>query len=135
MARVVLDASVILALFDPDDVLHSSAADAVRRYRASEAEFAVPASVLAEILVGAARRSSDELGTRRRQTTAAFGEPVPIDEAVAVAAAKLRADHRSLRLPDALVLAVAEVTNADTVLTGDKKWSTVDPRVELVTPA
>jgi predicted nucleic acid-binding protein len=86
MARIVLDASVILALFDPDDGLHSSAADAIRRQRAAGAEFSVPASVLAEILVGAARRGDNELRLRRRQTIAAFGEPVPVDEAVAVAA-------------------------------------------------
>lgn len=135
MARIVLDASVILALFDPDDALHSEAAHAVRGYRASGAEFAVPASVLAEILVGAARRGEDELETRRRQTIAAFGEPAPVDEAVAVAAAQLRAQHGSLRLPDALVLATATVLGADTVLTGDKRWSSVDPRVELVTTA
>lgn len=132
MARVVLDASVVLALFDPEDALHVSAVEAVRRHRAAGAQFTLPASVLAEVLVGAARRGSDQLTSHRRQTVAAFGHPVSVDEAVAVAAAKLRADHHALRLPDAFVLAVATVTKADTVLTGDKRWASVDSRVELI---
>lgn len=132
MGRVVLDASVILALFDPDDALHESSVEKVRQHRKAGATFAMPASALAEILVGAARRSDDELETRRAQAIAAFGEPVPLDEDVAVAAAQLRASHRSLRLPDAIVLATAATTDAGTVLTGDKKWEHIDPRVQLV---
>lgn len=132
MAKVVLDASAILALFDPKDELHASAAEAVRRHRAGRAQFVLPASVSAEVLVGAARRGNDELNTRRQQTIAAFGKPVPVDEEVAVTAAALRAHHPSLRLPDALVLATATRVDAGTVLTGDKKWSRIDPRVERV---
>lgn len=132
MAKVVLVASAILALFDPKDELHASAAGAVRRHRAARAQFILPASVLAEVLIGAARRGDDELNTRRQQTIAAFGKPVPVDEEVAVTAASLRAHHRALRLPDALVLATATRVDADTVLTGDKNWSRIDPRVERV---
>jgi len=55
-----------------------------------------------------------------------------MDEDVVVAAAKLRADHRALRLPDAIVLATATITKAETVLTGDKRWRRIDPRVETV---
>jgi predicted nucleic acid-binding protein len=94
----------------------------------------LPAIVLAEVLVGAARRGEEELRLRREQLTAAFGVPVPVDEVVAVAAASLRARHRFLRMPDALVLATADVTAAEVVLTGDKKWSAVDQRVELIGP-
>lgn len=134
MGTVVLDTSVILALLDPEDALHAAATGAVRRHRSRRATFALPASVLAELLVGAARRSEDELQTRRQQVIAAFGPPVPLDEAVAVTAARIRARHRTLRLPDALVLATAEVAQAETVLAGDRKWPKLDPRVELVSP-
>lgn len=132
MGTVVLDTSVVLALLDPDDALHSPAVTAVRRYYAARDRLMLPAVVLAEVLVGAARRGEAELRTHRHQITATFGSPVPVDEAVAVAAASLRARHRSLRMPDALVLATAEVTAADVVLTGDKKWATLDPKVELI---
>lgn len=134
MGRVVLDTSVVLGLLDPGDALHHAAAAAVRRHRRRRAQFALPGSVLAELLVGAARLSDEELQTRRQQVIAAFGPPVPLDEAVAVAAAKWRARHRFLRLPDALVLATADVVHAETVLAGDRQWQRLDPRVELVSP-
>lgn len=135
MGTVVLDTSVVLALLDPDDALHAAAAAAVRRHRDRRARFVLPASVLAELLVGAARRGEEELQTRRQQVTAAFGPPVPIDETVAVTAARIGARHRTLRLPDALVLATADVARAESVLAGDKQWPRLDPRVELVGPA
>ncbi len=132
MGAVVLDTSVVLALFDPDDSLHTGAVQAARRRRDAGDGFVLPASVLAELLVGAARRSEEEVAVRRRLTTAAFGPPYPVDEAVAVAAALRRARHQSLRLPDALVFAAADVVGAETILTGDKRWQSLDDRVELV---
>lgn len=132
MESVVIDASVVLALFDPEDALHTSAATDVRKRRAAGDDFVIPASVLAEVLVGAARLGDAEFDTRRDLTIAAFGQPHPVDEAVAVAAAKWRARHRSLRLPDALVVATADVVGADTVLTGDKRWQSLDPRIQVI---
>lgn len=132
MGSVVLDASVILALFDPRDALHHSAVAAVRSARTAGNTFILPGSVLAEVLVGAARRGTAELDLRRRQVVNAFGTPRCLDEEIAVAAAVRRARHRSLRLPDALVLATADTTQADIVLTGDKRWSGLDPRVRLI---
>lgn len=135
MGAVVLDTSVVLALLDPEDALYDAAAGAVRRHRAAGARFAIPASVLAELLVGAARMGDDELDLRRHLVVAAFGPPVPIDESVAVSAARIRAAHRSLRLPDALVLATADVVGAEAVLTGDKRWTPVDSRVQVLDPS
>lgn len=135
MGTVVLDASIVLALFDPQDSLHVPASAAARRRRDAGDQFLLPASVLAEVLVGAARRGDGELATRRALATAAFGPPYQINEEVAVAAARRRARHRSLRLPDALVLATADVAEADAVITGDKRWQGVDPRVEVIKQA
>jgi predicted nucleic acid-binding protein len=132
MGTVVLDASVVLALFDPEDALHSSASTAVRRRRDAGDEFILPASVLAEVLVGAAKRGDGELASRRALAIAAFGPPRPLDEEVAVAAARRRARHRSPRLPDALVIATAGVAGADAVLTGDKRWEGMDPRITVI---
>jgi predicted nucleic acid-binding protein len=132
MGTVVLDASVILALFDPHDSLHDPASAAARQGRSDGDVFLLPASVLAEILVAAARRGQEELAIRRAQAVAAFGSPYPITEEVAVAAARRRARHRALRLPDALVLATADVAEADVVLTGDKRWAGMDRRVAIV---
>jgi predicted nucleic acid-binding protein len=67
------------------------------------------------------------------QAVAAFGAPAHVDEGVAVTAARVRATHHSLRLPDALVLATATAVEADAVLTGDEQWQRIDPRVQLIT--
>ncbi len=64
----------------------------------------------------------------------AFGPVRPLDEAVSVAAARRRAKHPNLRLPDALVLATADVDAAARVLTGDRRWQSLDERVEVVGP-
>jgi len=48
-----------------------------------------------------------------------------------VAAARWRARHQALRLPDALVLATADAA-ADVVLTGDKQWAAPDRRVSVI---
>ena len=47
-----------------------------------------------------------------------------LDTEIAVAAARLRARHRSLRLPDALVIATAMLAGADQLVTTDRKWPT-----------
>jgi predicted nucleic acid-binding protein len=133
MGPVVLDASVVLALLDPQDALHEPASAAARRCRDQDEEFILPASVLAEVLVGAARRGEAALTATRQRTVAAFGSPYPVDEEVAVAAARRQACHRVLRLPDALVLATGDACGAGKVLTGDKRWAGMDERVLVLT--
>ena len=49
-------------------------------------------------------------------------EVVPLDGDVATEAARIRADHRSLRLPDSLVIASASVAGADRLVTTDRRW-------------
>lgn len=92
----------------------------------------LPASVLAEVMVAAYRHNPGAVPDRLAALDAAFGSPRAVDRAVALQAAALRGRHRSLRLPDALVLAVAQVDGVDRVLTADKRWAAVDARVEVV---
>ena len=49
---------------------------------------------------------------------------VDLDAEIATHAAGLRARHRSLKLPDALVLATAERSGADRLFTTDRRWPT-----------
>jgi predicted nucleic acid-binding protein len=51
---------------------------------------------------------------------------VGLDAEIATAAARLRARHRSLRLPDALVIATASVRRADRLVTTDRRWPTTE---------
>jgi hypothetical protein len=47
---------------------------------------------------------------------------IPLDEPTAERAAELRAGHEALEMPNALILATADL-HADIVLTGDEQWS------------
>lgn len=58
----------------------------------------------------------------------------PIGAGAAEHAARLRARHPDLRLPDALVIAHAEVIDADELLTTDASWAGLSRRVRVVSP-
>ena len=132
MGAIVLDSSIVLALFDTKDAHHARAAEIVRRHRRARSRFVVPASVFSEVLVGAHRQGRETVARRRRQMRDTFGSPRTIDEDVAVAAADLRGRYPGLRLPDAFVVAVAVVDRAEEVLTADKRLAKVDERVRVV---
>jgi predicted nucleic acid-binding protein len=132
MGSVVVDASVVLGLLDPRDTHHANATRALKKARAAGDDIVLPASALAEVLVGASR-----LGPSAVRTTEAFVDTIVdevhvIDRAVARAAAQYRSSHRSLRLPDAFVLAVGSTLSADAVLTADTRWAKVDRRVRVI---
>ena len=119
MALIVLDASVVIAVTDTNDDLHAASIDALRHHVGDELR--LPASAYAECLVGPAQRKALDLA---RRNIARLGiEVVPIDDRIAVKSAEIRARARSLRLPDALVLACGEVLDADVVLTADRRWT------------
>lgn len=132
MGAIVLDTSVLLGILDVGDAHHQNAAQLVTRYTVAGAEFGLPASVLSEVLVSEARRGQPAVEKRRAHLVSMFGPVRPIDEEVAVEAARLRARHRSLRLPDALVIATGIVDNADLIVTADKRWSGMDERVHVL---
>lgn len=92
----------------------------------------VPTTVLAETMVSAARYSRQAMYTIRDMLSEVFGPTRLIDDEVAAQAASLRAERRSLRLPDALVIAVGIVDDAETILTGDKRWNGIDSRIRII---
>jgi predicted nucleic acid-binding protein len=129
MGLIALDASVVIAVLDPADVHHAAGRVALEAY--ADDDLRIPAHTLAEALVHPAR-----LGRERdaRRFIAALEIAVdPVDEATAVAAAKLRAAHgNTLRMPDALVLGYADVRKAKRVLTADTRWTAWSSRVEII---
>jgi predicted nucleic acid-binding protein len=129
---VILAGGAVLSLWDPDDPCHAAAVARVRELRESRARFVVPAVVVAEVLVGAARQGEARLRMRLDQLRAAFGEPWAIDARTATAAARLQAAHADLRTTDALVIACAQVLGAEEILTADRRWEAVDPRVRVL---
>ncbi|HEU5470066.1 MAG TPA: PIN domain-containing protein [Actinophytocola sp.] len=122
----------MIALFDSNDPHHTATLDVLRSGIEAGLDFSLPASVLSEVLVGATRHSDAAASARRHELRRLFGDVRVIDSDVAVAAARLRARHRSLRLPDALVIATAIVDDAESVLTADKRWADVDNRVQVL---
>jgi predicted nucleic acid-binding protein len=132
VGTIVLDASVILGLRDANDAHHAAATNALRSSRAAGDRLVLPASALAEVLVGSSR-----LGTQATQRMEAFVDAIiddvhPIEREAAKVAAAYRARHRTLRLPDAFVLAVGKILNASTVLTADQAWQRIDTRVRII---
>lgn len=129
MGAVVLDASVVIGALDATDSRYPAARAAITARRLAGDDLRVPASVWSEVLVGAFRQG--RASEAERQVRVFAGAPRPVDQEVAVAAARLRALHPALRLPDALVLATAEVDDAD-VLTADRRWSAYSARVTVL---
>jgi predicted nucleic acid-binding protein len=129
VALTTLDASVLIALLDPNDAHHHAAQTALEAH--ADDDLRIAAHTLAEALVHPARAGKER--EARRLIGALEIAVDPIDEQVAIAAARLRAKHGSaLRMPDALVLAHADLRRAKTVLTADARWSSWNSRVELL---
>jgi predicted nucleic acid-binding protein len=134
VGAVVLDSCIVLGLLDPEDAHHPAAVAELRRRESAGDAFVLPSLVLAEVLVGVARAEPGALERRQRDLVAAFGTARPLDEPVAVAAARLRARYPSLRMPDAIVIATGVVDEVDAILTADRRWAGVDPRVVVLSP-
>jgi len=129
VALTALDTSVLIALLDPADAHHRAARASLEAH--ADDDLRIPAHTLAEAIVHPARAGKER---EARRLIASLEIAVdPIDEAVAIAAARLRARHGSaLRMPDALVLAYADVRKAKSVLTADARWTAWSRRVKLV---
>ena len=105
MGTLILDASVVIGLLDTADAHHRRAVDDVEAADLADDLLLVPASAYSETLVAFAGVSRLEEAT---DAIAAMGISItPLTADIAEAAASLRARHRQLRLPDAIVLATA----------------------------
>jgi predicted nucleic acid-binding protein len=118
VGALVLDASAAIGFLDPTDAHHRRATERIAVHYASTSPLLLPASAYAEMLVRPLRAGTAdgfEAFVDRQEV-----ELVPVDRALARAAARLRADHASLRLGDALVLATARVRDADLLTFDDR---------------
>ena len=126
MALIHLDAGVLIGFLDAEDAHHETARSVIAEALDRADRLAMAASALAECLVGLARRGDDAVelvhDLRRRLPV----DIVDLDVDIVTGAARLRAQHRSLRLPDALVIASASVVGADRLITTDRRWPTAE---------
>jgi len=130
VALVVLDASVVIAFLDPDDALHAVAVKALTEHQHDE--LLTPTSAYAEILVAPNRRGFEAVAEVEAFLADFSIRLETLTPAIARVAARLRSEYRSLRLPDALVLATADELETDVVLTGDESWAQMSDRVTLI---
>ncbi len=111
MGAIALDADVLIGFFNRDDAHHPAARRLLQAAERGGERLLIAASVYAEVIVGPLRAGRAE---EIDMALAALGiDVVAVDRATAREAARLRARHRTLRLPDAIALAVALNARAD----------------------
>jgi predicted nucleic acid-binding protein len=134
---ILLDSTVIVGFLDADDALHEASAARFREIVPTH-PIVVSAISYAEVMTGVS------LGHHPTETVEKFfqalvREILPADTPVAARAGVLRGRHPSLRMPDALILATADLNpDVEAVLCSDRDWAKVrglDCRVELLKPA
>jgi predicted nucleic acid-binding protein len=105
VGAIALDADVLIGFFNRDDAHHASARRLVAGLEQGDDRVLIGASVYAEAIVGPLKAGRADVVDA---ALAALGvEIVDVDRETAREAARLRARHAKLRLPDALALAVA----------------------------
>lgn len=122
MGLTVLDAGVIIGFLDANDAHHAKARVALGEARDRNDRLVIPASAFAQILVGPSRKGTDAVVAVRDLVDRVPIAIEPLHAEIAAAAAVLRARHRSLKLPDALVIATAGHLDADHLITTDREW-------------
>ena len=133
---ILLDSTIVVGFLDADDALHEIA---VSRLRAIVGSHPLAASVIsyAELMTGVS------LGHHSHERVDRFFDALvkdllPVDRKVATRAATLRGKRISLRMPDALILATADLhEDIDTIVCADDDWPKVKGlscKVELLKP-
>ncbi|HET7591149.1 MAG TPA: PIN domain-containing protein [Solirubrobacterales bacterium] len=121
---VVLDSDAVVGFLDRDDALHGAADDAIRDLIGTH-RLLVSAVTYAEVLTGARLGHHDEEQARGFFYELTSGI-LSVDMEIAEKAAELRSRLKSLRMPDALVLATADIApEVELVLTGDRQMERV----------
>ncbi len=122
MGLTHLDAGVVIGLLNAADAHHHTAKESIAAAVRAGSRLEMAASAYAECLVGPSRIGDEAVGIVRDLVSRLPIEIVGVDSNVAEKAAALRAQHSSLRLPDALVLAAAQHRAADDLITTDRRW-------------
>jgi predicted nucleic acid-binding protein len=134
---VVLDSDAVVGFIDAADALHDAADKAIRDL-AGKQSFVVSVVTYAEVVTGA-RIGHHDLDVAAGFFADVISRIVPVGIDIADRASELRAGTRSLRMPDALIVATAELdSEVDSLLTGDRavgKLRGLGCDVQLLLPA
>jgi len=112
MGRVMLDSSVLIALFNPNDGHHEMV---VSKLDSEDNQYEISAIALMETLVAPFAAKPDRGDHMRSEMAEAIAVIHPVGEDVAVTAAKIRA-RTKMKVPDALISATA-------ILVGAQLWT------------
>ena len=123
----VVDTSVLIAYMDARDPHHHAAHHVLAS--TPTADRIISTVTYADVLVGVFRREPSSERLERLMSEVSI-VTFPVADAVAIQSALLRSKHR-LDLPDALIIATAEVLKAG-LLTADRSWLRITPRAELI---
>lgn len=116
---VALDSDAVVAFLDRADALHDAADEAIRDLLGKD-RLLVSAVTYAEVLTGARLGRHDERHVRGFFSDL-VSEILPVDAEVADKAADLRSRRKSLRMPDAVILATAALhADVNLVVIGDQ---------------
>jgi predicted nucleic acid-binding protein len=134
---VALDSDAVVGFLDAADALHAAADRAVRDH-AGQQRILVSVVTYAEVVTGA------RIGHHDLDDVAGFFDDViswivPVDVEIADRAAELQAQARGLQMPDALIVATAELDpEVGSLVSGDRnvaKLRGLRCDVQLVSPA
>jgi predicted nucleic acid-binding protein len=121
---IVLDSDAVVGFLDRKDAFHDAADTAIRDL-VRDQRLLVSVVTYAEVLTGARLGHHDE-DQVRGFFSGLISEVLPVDVAVADTAAELRSRRKSLQMPDALILATAEIhSEIDLIVTGDIRLAKV----------
>lgn len=126
-SRLYLDANIIIYAAEGPAALPPALRATLLRVDSGELSAATSELTLAEVLVKPLRDRDAALADsyHRRLTSGPALSVVPVSRAVLSAAARIRADHISLKLPDAIHAATALLHGCTTYLTNDAGFTTV----------
>ncbi len=126
MGKVILDSSVIIALFNDGDAHHQAAMKALGE---SKDNFEISTVSLAEALSSVL--SDSERHEMNSDIKKHFSPLHPVDEKVAFLASQIRAAKNAIQMPDALISATAILAKAE-LWTFDKRLAKNHPGARLI---
>lgn len=125
-AIVAIDSAPIIYYLENHPKFAERFAPFFEAAEAGDIELAISVITLAEVLAGPLQHGNELLASQyERALTAATGWHVmPVNQQVAVQAARLRATY-NLRLPDAIQVATAVAAGAHALVTHDKAFARI----------
>lgn len=132
---LALDFDAVIGFLDRSDALHAAATARLGVALGAGTPLIVSVITYAEVMTGAKRGRHDE-SLVRGFFADLVADVVAVELPTAERAAELRGRHRALRMPDALILATAELHDrVDQLLCADRRMACLeglDLRVDLL---